>query len=60
MSKTFFDFETGEIGHSLSDNMLMNSDGDLLMILSDNMALDFDSGDIHFISSFGTDDDDDD
>lgn len=63
MFDPYFDLETGEIGHSISDNMLMDSDGDLLMKMSDNMALDLDSGDIHLISSFGSsrsDDDEDD
>ncbi|MBQ7246802.1 MAG: hypothetical protein IJS22_01730 [Lachnospiraceae bacterium] len=63
MFNPYFDLETGEIGLSISDKMLMDSDGDLLMKMSDNMALDLDSGDIHFVSSFGSsrsgDDEDD-
>jgi len=63
MFNPYFDLETGEIGLSISDKMLMDSDGDLLMKMSDHMALDLDSGDIHFVSSFGSsrsDDDEDD
>ena len=44
MSKHFFDFE----------------DGDFCFSLSDNMAMDMDSGDLHIISSWGRDDDDND
>ena len=58
MCKPYLDFETGELCNSISDNMLMETNGDLLMKMSDNMALDLDSGDIHFLSSFGSDDDD--
>ena len=35
----------------------MDSDGDLLMRMSDNMAMDIDSGDIHFISGWLDDND---
>lgn len=42
---------------SLSGNMLIDSDGDLMMKMSDNMAMDMDSGELHLISSFGEDDD---
>ena len=41
MSKRFFDYD----------------DGDFEMTISDNMAMDMDSGDIHFISGWSDDDD---
>lgn len=31
MGKHFFDFEDGDFAHSISDNMAIDSDGDLLM-----------------------------
>ena len=40
--------------------MAMDSDGDLLMRMSDNMAMDMDSGDVHIISSWKDNDDEDD
>ena len=43
MGKHFFDFE----------------DGDFAFSLSDNMAMDMDTGDIHMISSWPNDDDED-
>lgn len=60
MSKHFFDFEDGDFAHTISDNMAIDSDGDLLMKMGDNMAMDMDTGDIHIISSWSNDDEDDD
>ena len=60
MSKHFFDFEDGDFAHTISDNMAIDSDGDILMRMGDNMAMDMDTGDIHVISSWSNDDEDDD
>lgn len=60
MSKHFFDFEDGDFAHTISDNMAIDSDGDLLMRMGDNMAMDMDTGDVHIISSWSNDDEDDD
>ena len=60
MSKNFFDFEDGDFAHTISDNMAIDSDGDLLMRMGDNMAMDMDTGDIHIISSWSNDNEDDD
>lgn len=60
MSKHFFDFEDGDFAHTISDNMAIDSDGDLLMRMGDNRAMDMDTGDIHIISSWSNDDEDDD
>ena len=54
----FFDYDNGGFGFSISDNMRMDSDGNMMMRMSDNMAMDMDSGDIHMISSWSADDDD--
>lgn len=45
----FSDLENGDVGFEMSDDMLMNSDGDLMMRMGDNMALDLDTGDLHFV-----------
>ena len=58
MSKRFFDYEDGDFALSISDNMAIDSDGDLMMRIGDNMAMDMDTGDIHLISSWSTDDED--
>jgi hypothetical protein len=36
---------------SISDNMAMDSDGDIMLRMGDHMAMDMDTGDIHMISS---------
>ena len=59
MSKLFFDYDDGDFGFTISDNMAVDSNGDMMMRLSDDMALDIDSGDIHFTSSWNNDDDND-
>lgn len=60
MSKRFFDYEDGDFALSISDNMAIDSNGNLMMRMSDNMAMDMDTGDIHLISSWSDDDDDSD
>lgn len=56
MSKHFFDYTDGDYCHS-SGNIGFDSEGDMMMRLSDNMAMDMDSGDLHFTSSWDDDDD---
>ena len=38
--------------------MAIDSDGDLMLRTGDNMAMDMESGDLHIISSWSDDDDD--
>ena len=59
MGKHFFDFEDGDFANSISGNMAIDSDGDLLMRMWDNMAMDMDSGELHIISGLSNDEDDD-
>lgn len=59
MVKHFFDYEDGDFAYSISDNMAIDSDGDLLMRMGDNMAIDLDSGELHIISGWYNEDDDD-
>ena len=59
MSKHFFDYNDGDYVHSVSDNMAMDSDGNMMMRMGNNMAMDMDSGDIHLISSWSADEEDD-
>ena len=59
MSKRFFDYKDGDFAMSISDNMAIDSNGDLMMRMGDNMAMDMDTGDIHLVSSWPDDDDDD-
>ena len=59
MGKFFFDFEDGSFAHSVSDYMAIDSDGDLLMRMGDNMAMDMDSGELHIISGWPDEENDD-
>lgn len=52
MCKRFFDYDDGDFAHTVSDNMAIDSDGNLLMRMGDNMAIDMDSGELHIISSW--------
>ncbi len=58
MRKHIFDFEDGDFAFTVSDKMSMDSGGNLMMRVGDNMAMDMDSGDIHLTSSW-TDNEDD-
>ena len=60
MGKHFFDYDDGDFAYSISNNMAIDSDGDLMMRMGDNMAMDMDSGDIHIISSWSDDNEEDD
>ena len=58
MSKQILDFDDGDFIFSTSENIGFDSDGNMMMRMSDNMAMDMDSGDIHFTSSWDNDEDD--
>ena len=57
MPKPIFDVDDGDFIFSTGD-IGFDSDGDMMMRLSDNMAMDMDSGDLHFVSSWSDEDDD--
>ena len=59
MGKHFFVFVAGDFAFTVSDNMAWDSDGNMMMRMGDNMAMDMDSGDIHLVSSWPDDDEDD-
>ena len=52
----FFDIFNGKFGFEMSDNLGMDSDGNMMMRVGDNMAMDMDSGEMHMVS--GWDDND--
>ena len=58
MGKHFGDYEDGKFAHTISDNMAIDSDGDLLMRMGNNMAMDMETGDLHFISEWLNNEDD--
>lgn len=59
MGKHFFDYNDGDFSYVISDNTAIDSNGDFLMRMGDNMAMDMDSGELHFISGWPDDNDDD-
>ena len=58
MSKQILDFNDDDFIFSTSGNIGFDSDGNMMIKMSDNMALDMDSGEIHFVSSLDEDKDD--
>ena len=52
MSKHFFDFEDGDFAHSISENMAIDSDGDLLMRMGDNMVFNIKLFNVKFLTLF--------
>ena len=62
MNEFIYDFEDGKFALKVSDNMAMGPDGKMKIRLAEHMAMDMESGDIHFVSgwsSFDSDDNDD-
>ena len=49
---SIFDYDDGDFLIEMSDNMAMDYDGHMMMRLGDNMAVDMDSGDIHITSGW--------
>lgn len=60
MSKGFFDYEDGDFVYTVSGNTAFNSNGDMLMRMSESTVLNVNTGDIHIISGWHNNDDNDD
>ncbi len=58
MGKLIFDYEDGDLIHTLSDQTAIDMDGHLMMRMTDNMVMDTGSGELHLTSRWETDDDD--
>ena len=58
MSKLIFDMDDGDYIFASSGRFGFDSDGSMMMRMSDNMAMDMDSGEIHFVHSWDCDEDD--
>ena len=59
MSRSFFDMEDGDMCYSISDDMAMDSDGNLMLRMGSGMAMDMDSGELHIVSSWEDEEEDD-
>ena len=54
-----FDYKSGDFIHALSDSMAMDSEGNFMMKLSNYVAMDMGSGNLHMTSLWPSDDGDD-
>ena len=52
----FFDYTDGDYVSNSNGDMAYSNDGHMLYKVSDNMALDMDTGDMHIISSWDDED----
>ena len=59
MRKHIFDLEDGDFAFTVSDDIAMDSEGNLMMRMGDNIAMDMNSGESHLVSSWPNDDEDD-
>ena len=55
MSNSIFDFDDGDFLFRNGDTAF-DSDGNMMMRMSDNMAMDMDSGELHLTSSWDHED----
>ena len=56
MGNSLFDYSDSDIAYSVSDNMAINSNGDYLMRMGDDMAMDMQTGELHMTSNWPEDD----
>lgn len=59
MSRYIFDLDDGDVIFCGSDGMGLDSDGHLMMRMSNNTVMDMDSGELHVVSFLDDDEDDD-
>lgn len=52
MGKLFFDFDDDDFAMPVSDDMAIDSEGNLNVRMSDNMAMDMETGEVHLISGW--------
>lgn len=54
-----FDYDDGDYLYNVSDNMATDFDGDMYMRIGDNYAMDMNRGDLHYVSGWDDEDDED-
>lgn len=52
MCKHFFDYDDGDYVHSVHDKRAIDSNGNMMMRMGDDIAMDMDTSDLHIISSW--------
>ena len=60
MRGPIFDYDDGDFIRQTSENMGIDSDGNLNMRMGDNMSMDMDTGELHLTSGWKNGDDDED
>lgn len=60
MYNPIFDYDNGDFIYQTSENMGIDSDGDIHIRISDNISMDMDTGELHFNSGWEDDSDNDD
>ncbi len=60
MNDPIFDIDNWEPMFKISEDMAVDSKGNFSMRIGDNMVMDMDSGEMHFTTSWGSDEDSDD
>ena len=58
MYNPVFDYEDGDFIYQTSDNMGIDSDGNLHMRMGDNMSMDLNNGELHFNTGWKNEDED--
>ena len=59
MSNPVFDLDSWDPLFKVSDDMAVDMDGNWSVRIGDGLAMDMDTGDIHFTTSWSSDDSDD-
>jgi len=54
MSYGLFDFSEGDMAWTISNDMAIDSQGNTMMRIGDNQAVDMSSGEIHLVSGWPT------
>ncbi len=60
MYNPIFDYDNGDFIYQTSENMGIDSDGDIHIRISNNISMDMDTGELHFNSGWEDDSDNDD
>lgn len=55
MGKFFFDIDKEDVAYKASDRVAVKANGDMLVRLSDHVAMDVDTGEMHLISGWSKD-----
>ena len=58
MAKPIFDMDNNDFIFPISGTTGIDSDGNMMMRMTDTMTIDLDSGEMHFVSSWDDDEND--